>query len=279
MKIAVASGKGGTGKTTIAVSFALSIEADAFLDCDVEGPNAGLFLRPEIEGRQDVFMYKPRFNKDKCRLCGLCAQACHFSAIAVSKAKLFFFDELCHGCGLCSYVCPNDAIDEERVPIGYVEKGLCGDMYFAQGRLLPGEAISPLVIRNISTPMGMKGPVVIDVPAGNACPMREAVKGSDFCLLVAEPTPFGLHDLKIAVNVMRSMEIPFAVIVNKDNKDYDGIDVFCRENNVDIVLRISFDKKLATAYAKAVPLIDVIPALKGDFKHVFNTIQLRLSHS
>jgi len=187
---------------------------------------------------------------------------------------LLFFSELCHGCGFCKAVCGYDVISEEEFAIGEVEEGICKNgMRFFAGRLFPGESLSPLVIRRLKADIEKDKLNILDVPAGNACPMREAVRGSDFSLLVSEPTPFGLHDLKIAVSALRSMGIPFAVIENKAQEGVDIIDAFCQDEGIELLLKIPFDRELAHAYSMGHALVDAYPKLKADFISVIKKIE------
>jgi MinD superfamily P-loop ATPase len=210
MIISVASGKGGTGKTLVATSLALSLKDSGkvqLLDCDVEEPNDHVFLKPEITGSKNVSILVPKVDEEKCTYCGKCAEVCAYHAIAVLGNHVLTFPQLCHGCGACSYLCPEKAISEESRETGVVERGRSDGVGFVQGKLAVGEAMAPPVIRKVKEYAHNDGTVIIDVPPGTSCPVVEAIRGSDFCMLVTEPTPFGLNDLTLAVETVRELNI------------------------------------------------------------------------
>jgi len=216
MVVSIASGKGGTGKTTVAVNLALSLEENVqFLDCDVEEPNAHIFLKPKITHARSLSVLVPKVDEKRCTYCGKCARFCSYNAIAIVKEKVLFFPELCHNCGGCTIVCPEKAIREVKRPKGVIEEGRSGKIRFIKGELNVGEAVSPPLIREVKKTADKDFLTIIDVPPGTSCPVIEAVKGSDFCLLVTEPTPFGLNDLILAVEVMRKLKIPFQLILRE----------------------------------------------------------------
>lgn len=268
MIISVASGKGGTGKTTVAVNLALSINNVQFLDCDVEEPNAHIFLKPHINDKVPVFIPVPEIDKNKCNFCGKCAQVCAYNAIAVLKKDILVFKELCHGCGACSYFCPQKAIKEVDKEIGFVEIGTKDNLQFVHGRLNIGQAMSPPLIRAVKEHINPTRTVIIDVPPGTSCPPIEAIKGSDFCILVTEPTPFGLYDLTLAVEVLRKLKIPFGVVINRFGLGDNKVDDYCAKENVPILMHIPFKKEIAMAYSKGIPLVEEYP----DFKEKFNKL-------
>jgi len=219
MKIAIASGKGGTGKTTIATNLAYSIaqmgRAVQYLDCDVEEPNGHIFLKPDIEETQNVTIGVPEVDTELCNGCGKCGQLCQYSAIICLKDTVMTFEQLCHSCGGCKLVCPTGAISEKEKPIGFIDLGSADNIKFVQGRLNVGDVRSPALIKKVKERAANDGMVIIDAPPGTSCPVIEAIKGADFCLLVTEPTPFGLNDLRLAVGMVRELNLPFAVIVNR----------------------------------------------------------------
>lgn len=277
MIISVASGKGGTGKTTVAINLALAIcddlpEKIQFLDCDVEEPNAHIFLQPEFSSSQSVAIPVPQVDKDKCDGCGKCSEVCTYNAIAVIKGKVLLFPELCHGCGGCFLLCPRQAITEGRREVGVVEKGKAGGLEFIQGKLRIGEAMSTPLIRAVKSRIAGDKTTIIDVPPGTSCPVIEAVKGSDFCILVTEPTPFGLNDLTLAVEVLRSLQIPFGVVINRADVGDEEVDRYCRKEGLLILMRIPMDKKIAMAYSKGIPLIIDKPEWKNRFRNLYNQI-------
>ncbi len=284
MVIAVASGKGGTGKTTIAVNLALSLENAQFLDCDVEEPNAHIFLKPKITHTRQVNLPVPKVNEDRCTYCGKCAEICAYNAIAVVKEKVLLFTELCHGCGGCSLLCPEDAIEEVPRPIGVLEKGKAGSISFIDGKLNLGEAMAVPVVRAVKR-AGLEthpnnnqftsryGVTIIDVPPGTSCPVIESVKGSNFCLLATEPTPFGLNDLVLAVETLRKLKIPLGVVINRADVGDKKVDQYCKDEKIPILMRIPMDRNIAMAYSKGIPIIEVKPEYKGDFIKLYEKIE------
>ncbi len=272
MIISVASGKGGTGKTTVAVNLALSLSNVQLLDCDVEEPNAHIFLKPHIKNRAPVFIPVPEVDKNKCNFCGRCQEVCAYNAIAVLKTDILVFRELCHGCGACSYLCPQKAIKEVDKEIGVVEIGSRNSLQFVHGRLNIGEAMSPPLTRAVKQYINPTRNVIIDVPPGTSCPAIEAIKGSDFCILVTEPTPFGLYDLTLAVEVLRKLKIPFGVIINRSDLGNEATDDYCKKENISILMRIPFKKEIAMAYSKGIPVVEAFPEYKKDFRELLDKI-------
>jgi len=289
MIISVASGKGRTGKTTIAVNLALSIDNVQFLDCDVEEPNAHIFLKPKINRQEKAFILVPEIDNSKCVYCGKCAKVCVYNAIAVlpgqegKKGTTLVFAHLCHGCGACSALCPKKAIKEVSREIGVVESGDCGKIEFVHGKLNIGEAMSPPLIRQVKEHINPaparrggvnpKKTVIIDAPPGTSCPVVTSVKGSDFCVLVTEPTPFGLNDLILAVEVLRKIKISFGVVINRSDLGNNKTEEYCKHENILILMRIPFKKEIAMAYSKGEPIVRAFPEYREDFQKLFNTIR------
>jgi len=282
MKIAVASGKGGTGKTTVATSLALSLAMGApgqsvplppvFLDCDVEGPNAHLFLAPVFERRQDVVIQIPRVDAAKCTACGKCAEVCQYHAIVVLGKRTLVFSQLCHGCGSCTLVCPEGAISEEPHAIGVVEAGTAArGIPFARGVLDVGEPMATPAIRQLKQwAIPADGPegrvLILDAPPGTSCPVVEAVRGADYLLLVTEPTPFGLHDLRLAAEVAAELRIPVGVIINRDGIGDAAVDAFCAAAGLPILLRIPFERAIAEGVAQGRTLVEIQPEYASRFR-------------
>jgi len=274
MIIAVASGKGGTGKTTVATNLAKSIGSGVVLiDCDVEEPNCHLFLNPRIERTKEVYLPNPRVDLGKCTFCGECAKICRFSAIVVIKSNVLTFPELCHGCGGCLLVCPECAISEIPKPIGIVEQGISNSLTFVHGRLEVGEAMSPPLIKAARSLPGKNGVVIIDSPPGTSCPVIAAVKGSDFCILATEPTPFGLNDLELAVEVVQQLKIPVGVVINRCNIGDEKVKTFCDQRGLPVLMEIPEDRLIAEAYSRGQMIIEVIPEYKEKFQALFGTIR------
>ena len=270
MIVSIASGKGGTGKTSVAVNMALSIRSVQLLDCDVEEPNAHLLLHPKISRIEPVYVVVPFVNEELCDHCGKCSEFCQYNAIFVSSGKVMIFPELCHSCGRCSLVCPKKAITEDKHKIGTLKSGSAGGLKLVYGELDVGEPMAVPIIREVKRQIDKNRSVVLDSPPGTSCPVIETVKGSDFCILVTEPTPFGLHDLKIAVQVLEDMKIPFGVVINRagigDKKVYE----YCREKNIPILLEIPFQRKIAELYSKGIPFSLEMPEWKTKFEALFN---------
>ena len=282
MIISIASGKGGTGKTLVATSLALALSDNykvQLLDCDVEEPNAHIFLHSTINQSQPVFLSIPKVDETKCNYCGKCAEVCAYNAIAVVKKKVLIFPELCHGCGACSYLCPESAITEAGKEIGVVERGNSVNIDFIQGKLNIGEIAAPCLIREVKKHIDPINIVIIDVSPGTSCPVVEAVKDSDFCLLVTEPTPFGLNDLSLAVEVARKLGIPCGVVINRVEAGDEKVERYCHEQGIPILLKIPLDRKIAELYSRGVPLIEGMPQWRNAFLELFQEIQQIVSTS
>lgn len=268
MRIAIASGKGGTGKTTVAVNVAVALaeqEPVQFVDCDVEEPNAHLFLNPRFSDRRTVVKLLPKIDGAKCTRCGACAEACEFNAIAVLGEKVLVYPELCHGCGRCRMVCPMDAIREVPHELGVVERGSARGFPFSHGLLNVGEAMATPIIHTLKEDLDIERTVILDAPPGTGCPTIAALAGADVALLVTEPTPFGLHDLRAAVGVARALDVPVAVVINRDGiGDYQVVH-YCHEEEIPIILSIPFDRQIAFLYSEGTVLVDAQPEWKGRF--------------
>jgi len=285
MKITIASGKGGTGKTMIATSLTLSLAAELtppplFLDCDVEAPNAHLFLKPTFEQRQDVGILIPRVDEAKCTHCGKCAEVCQYHAIAVLGIKTLVLPQLCHGCGSCTALCPEAAIREIPDQMGVIERGpAAAGISFARGVLDVGEPMAVPVIRQLKKwAVPQPGQVVVrDAPPGTSCPVVEAMRGADYVVLVTEPTPFGLHDLRLAVQVARELNIPVGVIINRDGSGDAGVDEFCAAAGLPVLMRVPFEREIAEGVAQGKNLVEIHPEYAAHFRQIFNQITTALS--
>jgi len=276
MIISIASGKGGTGKTTIATNLALSIGSGVqFLDCDVEEPDAHIFLNPRIKKTLTAYIPVPKIDESECNFCGRCAEVCAYNAMAVLKDKVLTFPHLCHGCGGCSLLCPQKAITEVNKDIGVVEIGNSNNLQFVHGRLNIGETLSPPLIRAVKNYINPTRIVIIDAPPGTSCPVIEAIKGSDFCILVTEPTPFGLNDLILAVRVLRKLNISFAVVINRSDIGDNKLEDYCEKEDIPVLMRIPFKKEIAVAYSNGTPIVEKFPEYKDEFVSLFKKIKKR----
>lgn len=275
MMISIASGKGGTGKTTIAVNLALSLPKGnaQLIDCDVEEPNSHIFLSPSIHQVTSMGIPVPRIDESKCTYCGKCATVCEYHAIAVILKNVLVFDELCHGCGACSYLCPEKAIFEVKREIGIVQEGSADGVSFVNGVLNIGEPMASPLIRKTKEKIQKEKIVILDAPPGTACPVIETVKGSDFCLLVTEPTPFGLNDLELAVGLLEKLGIPKGVVVNKADVGDREVWDYCQSKNMPILMEIPMDRRIAESYSKGVPIVVEYPSYMQGFKDLFGKVE------
>ncbi|MBE0536633.1 MAG: ATP-binding protein [Phycisphaerae bacterium] len=279
MKIAIASGKGGTGKTTIATNLAFVIaergEPVQYLDCDVEEPNGHIFLRPDIRLTEPATVAVPEVDLSRCSDCGKCGRICQYSAIVPLNGKVLTFEQLCHSCGGCVLVCPQKAIREKRKTIGYVDEGVSGGVMFVQGRLEIGDVRTPALIRQVKRKIDSQAVAIMDAPPGTTCPVIEAVRDEDFVLLVTEPTPFGLHDLKLAVEMVKKLKRAFAAVINRSNIGDDRVHRYCREEGIDIVMELPDDRKIAEAYSSGRMIAEAVPDYKHCFEQLAHALEVR----
>ena len=280
MKIAVASGKGGTGKTTVATNLAFIASQNgrsvAYLDCDVEEPNGAIFLKPEIRKNRAVGAAVPKVDLDKCTGCGLCGKICQYSAILSMNKTVLTFPELCHGCAGCWLVCPAGAISEDKRQIGRLQAGPAGKVQFVQGLLDIGQAMSPPLIRAVKAAAPQADLTVVDCPPGTSCPVIEAMRAADYVLLVTEPTPFGLNDLKLAVETVRKLKMPFGVLINRADIGDGQTGRYCQLQRIDVLVEIPDDRQVAEAYSRGEMVCTAIPKYQGLFGTLLSKIEARI---
>ena len=266
--------KGGTGKTTIATNLAVSVDTPVqILDCDVEEPNAHLFIRPQMEKTYTLTTPVPEVDMEKCTLCGKCGEICQFRAIVVIGETVLPFVEMCHSCGGCMEVCPEKAITETTRELGVIEQGQFNGMEFVHGKLRVGEAMSPPLIRAVRGYTRPEVLTIIDAPPGTSCPVISAMKGADFVLLVTEPTPFGLHDLKLAVGAVRILDIPCGLVINRSDMGDDKVLDYAEAENIPVLMEIPFDRKIAEAYSRGDMMVTALPELKEKFVQLYHDIE------
>lgn len=271
MQIAIASGKGGTGKTLVAVSLALALAAERrvqLLDCDVEEPNDHLFLHPTFERTEAATIPVPVVDESRCTHCGTCAEVCAYHALAVLP-----FHQLCHGCGACSYLCPEKAIHEEPRQMGRIDIGWAQGIELIRGTLNVGEAMAPPVIRQVKKHIAAGAVAVIDASPGTSCPVIEATRGSDYCLLVTDPTPFGLNDLSLAVGAVRALGMPCGVVLNRSAGNDSQTEAYCRREAIPILMKIPLDMEIARMYSKGIPLVQGKPDWRPRFVELYRRIE------
>ncbi len=274
MIISIASGKGGTGKTTVATNLAVSIESKIqLLDCDVEEPNAHLFMIPKIDKTEIAYTQIPEINKNKCTFCRKCVEICRFKVIAMVNETVLTFPELCHSCGGCVEVCPENAITEAERELGVVEQGNTGKINFVHGRLRVGEAMSPPLIKKVKSHIRPDMINIIDAPPGTSCPVIAAMKDTDFVVMVTEPTPFGLHDLTLGVEAVKLLNIPCGLVINRSDIGNKDVRDYAEKENLPILLEIPFDRRIAEIYSRGKMIVNEMPEWRDKFIGLYNYIE------
>jgi MinD superfamily P-loop ATPase len=283
LRIVIASGKGGTGKTTVATNLAATAASEGeqvhrtvhLLDCDAEEPNCHLFVKPHITRCEMVTVPVPLVDENLCKGHGKCAEMCEFNALACIDGRVLVFTELCHSCGGCWMVCPEKAIGQQPREIGILEEGTANGFQFTDGHLRIGEAMVVPLINAIKSTQNGSGLAIYDAPPGTSCPVIATIRDSDFVILVTEPTPFGLHDLTLAVETVRKLDYPFGVIINRAGAGDDRVNRYCREEDIPILLEIPDDRRIAEAYSKGIMAITAVPEVRELFQQLYLDICAR----
>lgn len=274
MKISVISGKGGTGKTTVSVNMALSLDNAVIVDCDVEEPDCSIFLKPEIEKIYDVPVMVPAVDETKCDYCGKCAEVCTYKAINVFKSaksgNILFLDHLCHNCKACGYFCPKNAIKFIEKKIGVIEEGRSGKLKYFGGKIEIGEIKTPFLINELKNRVKDYDTIIFDGPPGASCSVMATVRGSDYCVLVTEPTRFGLNDLEIAFEAVKKLSVPAGVVVNRWRENLD-FEKKLKKMGLGIIGKIPYDRKIAENYSKGNTIVNM-EEYKNIFKEIFEKI-------
>ena len=282
MIIAVASGKGGTGKTTVATNLAeMAGNPVTLLDCDVEAPNCHLFLKISNSTENVFRVFVPDIDRDKCTLCRQCIDICQFNVLAAVAGRILVFPELCHSCLGCQRICPENAVLDGIREVGSIHSGKKRHIHHIYGRLKIGEAMAPPLIRQMlkeTISKHMSKVIIIDAPPGTSCPMVAAVQSADFVLLVTEPTPFGFHDLKLAIDVVKSLKLPHGVVINRCDTGSRDVMNYCLKEKIPVLLQIPESRDVAEAYASGKLMVDISENYRNDFKNLFQKLILQDFH-
>jgi len=274
MIVAIASGKGGTGKTTVAVNLANTAKGKIqLLDCDVEEPNADLFIDFDKTYQEEVYVTIPEVDYDLCTSCGKCSDFCRFNALKMLAGKLMVFEDMCQSCGGCFYICQVKALKESKKKIGIKQTAENKNISLIKGLLDIGSPLVPPLIRAVKEQVSPKCTVIIDSPPGTSCPMITAVEGADAVILVTEPTPFGLNDLKLAVETVKTLNIPMGVVINKYSTVFSGIDEFCHDNDINVLARIPENRLAAEASSRGELISETLPEYKDYFKDMITKLK------
>ena len=276
LSLSILSGKGGTGKTTLAVNLALALDNVQLLDADVEEPNDYLFVSPKIgeKEKESVMRLIPEVNDQKCTACRKCVDFCEYNALAMMLDKVLIFEEVCHSCGGCKIVCPENAITEKEKELGKLYHDSLDNLDFWQGELNPGEEKAVPVIEKLKTKIDHDKKVIIDSPPGTTCPTIEAIIDTDFTIVVTEPSTFGLHDLKMVVEMLNNLDQAFAVIINRSESDADYlIEDYCQKSGINILLKIPFSRQIAELYSNGKPFVNELEGWKAKFENLYTEIR------
>jgi MinD superfamily P-loop ATPase len=273
MIVAVASGKGGTGKTTVSVNLARVMDSPVhLLDCDVEEPNCHLFLKGSVFEQEEVSIPVPEVDESLCNYCGLCSSFCQFHAIASLDTLIMVFPELCHGCGGCIRVCPLGAMTETGKRIGIIETITSSNITLVRGILDIGVAMAPPLIRAVKDHIQDNTLTILDAPPGTSCPVIATIKNADFVLLVTEPTTFGLHDLSLAVDMVKDLDIPIGVVINRAGIGDERVNTFCKAQGIPILQEIPDDRRIAEAYSRGELIVDALPQYRKVFTELMDKV-------